>query len=838
MDFVIDSSFRLVSGQLGAFANLDDFWSLFDVAFGKNYDRIVAMRLRSQWQVGDFSNAPEIEVISSSILGNANGAYASSVNKIYLSDAFVENATTNSIAAVLLEEYGHFVDAQVNQGDTTGDEGELFSAMLRGVSISSTELSRIQAENDSAIIQLNNQSITIEQSTVALPADNRIASVLGGVKWGISTITYSFYSSGSYYGNETGLAPVSDAIQKSVRDFLEYVIEPLINVNFVEVSDSSSSYGLLRYFLSTSPSYAYAYYPYATDNNQGNSNDRAGDVFFNPSYDNLDDSNGFQGGLGTHGYVALIHETLHALGLKHPGDYNGDGSGDPPFLPFNQDNQDNTIMSYNFTSNSPGTPMPYDVLALQYLYGAKSFNGTNTNYTFSTVFGYTDGLKTVGNLTNSSPTKLTLWDSGGIDTLDFSNLSIDGSGYRFDINEGGWLTTQAAFNNDTYEARGDVSGNIYTLTSYGTRLAYGVQIEKAIGTISNDTFYGNSLDNSFTGRLGNDALFGGAGNDVAIYSGLRAQYQVSTNATGGFTITDFIANRDGADSLNGIEFIQFSDQTISLASNTLPTLIISDIVILEGDSGTKNAVFTITRSGTSSQPITVTYTTANGTALAGTDFVNITGTLNFATNETTKTITVVINGDTAVEADETFFVNLSNPVNAIIGDGQAEGIITNDDVALPVITVVATDASAAETATGITPNPGQFTLTRTGATTSALTVNLALSGTATNGTDYTNIPTTATFAIGSATAVVNLNVIDDTLVEVTETAILTVGTGTGYTVGTTPSATVNITDNDVALPVITVVATDASAAETATGITPNPGQFTLTRTGATTSALT
>ncbi|MDM3844270.1 MAG: Calx-beta domain-containing protein, partial [Aphanizomenon gracile PMC638.10] len=79
-------------------------------------------------------------------------------------------------------------------------------------------------------------------------------------------------------------------------------------------------------------------------------------------------------------------------------------------------------------------------------------------------------------------------------------------------------------------------------------------------------------------------------------------------------------------------------------------------------------------------------------------------------------------------------------------------------------------------------------------------------------TDYTTIPTTVTFAAGSSTALVNLNVTDDTIVEGTETAILTVTSGTGYTVGTSASATVNIADND--LPEITVVATDASAAET------------------------
>ena len=153
---------------------------------------------------------------------------------------------------------------------------------------------------------------------------------------------------------------------------------------------------------------------------------------------------------------------------------------------------------------------------------------------------------------------------------------------------------------------------------------------------------------------------------------------------------------------------------------------------------------------------------------------------------------------------------------------------------LPVITVAATDASAAETLAPAT-NLGSYTLTRTGSTVSALTVNVALSGTATNGTDYTTIPTTVTFAAGSATAVVPLNVIDDTLFEGTETAILTIGTGTGYTVGTTPSANVNIADNETSpTPSITLASNYSGISEDG-----KPDIiYTFTRTGSTTSSLT
>jgi Ca2+-binding RTX toxin-like protein len=248
--------------------------------------------------------------------------------------------------------------------------------------------------------------------------------------------------------------------------------------------------------------------------------------------------------------------------------------------------------------------------------------------------------------------------------------------------------------------------------------------------------------------------------------------------------------------------------------------------------------YTLTRTGVTTSALTVNVL-MSGTATNGTDYTSIPTTATFAIGSTTALVNLNVIDDILVEQTiETAILTVGTGTGYTVGTTPSATVnITDND--LPVITVSATDASAAETIPGATTNPGQYTLTRTGVTTSALTVNVLMSGTATNGTDYTSIPTTATFAIGSTTALVNLNVIDDILVEQTiETAILTVGTGTGYTVGTTPSATVNITDNDVALPVITVAATDASAAETIPGATTNPGQYTLTRTGVTTSALT
>ncbi len=358
--------------------------------------------------------------------------------------------------------------------------------------------------------QTSSGSATAQNGSAVASGDQRIDTLLGGYKWGVTTLTYSFYAGGTFYGSETDLATVSDAIKTNVRFILQNVISPLINIDFVEVADSPSSYGQIRYLNSTSPSYAYAYYPFSTDTNQGNSSDLAGDVFLKTSYDSSNNTNGFQGGIGTHGYLTLIHETLHAIGLKHPGNYNGSGTGDGPFLPFNQDNYDNTVMTYNFTSTTAGTPMAYDVLALQYLYGARSFNASDTNYTFSSLFGYSDGTRNVGSTTTA--TKLTLWDSGGTDTLNFSGLGS--GGYYFDLNPGGWLTNTATLSSQTYQARSDTSGNYYTANGAGTRVGFGVTIENAIGTASNDTLLGNDADNGLSSGGGNDYLTGAAGNDT------------------------------------------------------------------------------------------------------------------------------------------------------------------------------------------------------------------------------------------------------------------------------------------------------------------------------------
>lgn len=325
-------------------------------------------------------------------------------------------------------------------------------------------------------------------------AQGLINTLLTPYKWTNKTITYSFYENdifkGAYYSTETGVKEVSDKIKQNVRKILESV-ETFIGLDFVEVTETNTStFGQIRYMLSNNPGYAYAYLPFSTTDH------RAGDVHLNPAYDNTLDTNGFQNDPGQHGYTTLIHETFHALGLEHPHE-----SGDGDVLDANLDNLSTTVMTYDFKGNSPGTAMAYDIAALQQVYGATNYNALNDTY----VFGTTTDVFTVNGQFPVLPNqrlKQTIWDSSGVDTLDFSKLGSQSTGYLFDLSPGGWLVANAQ--------------NLITSTgekyyNYGTSLAYGANIENIIGSVSNDTIVANEIANKFSGYVkgvfaGNDTL--------------------------------------------------------------------------------------------------------------------------------------------------------------------------------------------------------------------------------------------------------------------------------------------------------------------------------------------
>ena len=229
-------------------------------------------------------------------------------------------------------------------------------------------------------------------------------------------------------------------------------------------------------------------------------------------------------------------------------------------------------------------------------------------------------------------------------------------------------------------------------------------------------------------------------------------------------------------------------------ASVLPQLSINDVSLTEGNSGTKNAVFTVNLSSASTQTVKVNYATANGTAVAGSDYTATSNTVTFAPGQTSQTISVPVIGDTITEANETFTVNLTTPTNATISDAQGVGTIVNDDVAAVLPQLSINDVSLTEGNSG-TSN-AVFTVKLSTPSTQTIKVNYATAnGTAVAGSDYTATSNTLTFAPGQTSQTISVPVIGDTITEANETFTVNLSTPTNATISDAQGVA-TILDND------------------------------------------
>ncbi|MDB5325006.1 MAG: alkaline phosphatase [Phycisphaerales bacterium] len=195
---------------------------------------------------------------------------------------------------------------------------------------------------------------------------------------------------------------------------------------------------------------------------------------------------------------------------------------------------------------------------------------------------------------------------------------------------------------------------------------------------------------------------------------------------------------------------------------------ISNVMTTEGNSGTKNYTFTVTRSGDLSGTSMVHFATADGTAkVSDNDYVANSGTLTFAAGQASKTITVAVNGDTKVEIDESFQVNLSSPTNASISDGQGIGTIKNDDAAPAKPKLSIGGFTATEGNSGTKAFTFKVTLDKSSNAPITVHYNTA-DGTAHAGSDYTSASGTLTFAAGETFKMITIYIKADTTHEADE----------------------------------------------------------------------
>jgi diadenosine tetraphosphate (Ap4A) HIT family hydrolase len=238
------------------------------------------------------------------------------------------------------------------------------------------------------------------------------------------------------------------------------------------------------------------------------------------------------------------------------------------------------------------------------------------------------------------------------------------------------------------------------------------------------------------------------------------------------------------------------------------TISIADASVMEGNAGTTDLVFKVSLSVAATEKVTVNYHTTDGTAtVANNDYVAASGTLSFAPGETSQNVTVVVNGDTKLEGDETLNVVLDSASPFAIADGAGVGTIQNDD-STPVVSIA--DAPAAtEGNSGTKVFKFPVTLSNTSGS-QILVLYSTANGTATtaNG-DYQAKTDTLKIAPKAASDTIRINVVGDTRLENDETFFVNLTSAVGATIGTAQGTGTIL--NDDGLPQIQVTSGNTAA---------------------------
>ena len=160
-NITLEQSLQSAQNLLADFLASNDVNSSLLTSFGNGFNLDTGISLLESIATGE--TALPITVVDSAVINNANGAYAGNTSTIYLASELIATGDVDTVTKTLLEEIGHFVDANVNSSDAAGDEGAIFASFVLGRDLSSQQLELLQAEDDTATVSIDGETTLIEQ---------------------------------------------------------------------------------------------------------------------------------------------------------------------------------------------------------------------------------------------------------------------------------------------------------------------------------------------------------------------------------------------------------------------------------------------------------------------------------------------------------------------------------------------------------------------------------------------------------------------------------------------------------------------------------------------------
>ncbi len=653
-------------------------------------------QLVKQWSSGNFSALPPIVLLPSSSMPGAAGAYAISKGTIYLNQDWLQTASKDSVMSVLTEELGHHLDGLLNTVDTPGDEGEFFARILTGNPMGYTERQYLASQSDSSIISPNGTSLAVElasSTSFVSPPDIQWVRLLGsGSNSLASGYSISAVNDSIYIGGVTNLSMGGQQAYGQEDMFIskystggESIWNKQIGTEYIDFDT----------FVTCRADETI----YFTGTTRGNLNG-AQNTYLGRS----DIAVGSLDKAGNNSWTSLMGTTIPERGKSITTSKDGSvySTGLASYYGLDGQSGFGYYGSAFLTKYNPDNTKAWTRLIASNNGNVGGFSvATGTDNTIY-IAGYTEGdidgvTKTgprnafVSSFNADGSKRWTQLFGPGANDIAFSVVSSpDGSIY---------VTGDTSGSIDGQLNSGGTDIFLYKFSASG-ELAW----SRLFGSVGNDSGQSLAVDANGSlllagyveGSLNQQSTIGGR--DIVLMN-ISPQGETSWTKVIGTTESDWASGitilPDNSVYLTGFSGGALGDQLnqyngdaflMKLAIPKPPIIRVNNISIIEGITANTLATLTVTLNSTSTQAATVNYATVDGTAKAGSDYTATSGTLTIAAGQSSGTISIPILNDNVNEANESFTVQLSNPVNATLSTTSAT--VTISDTLTSAVTAV------------------------------------------------------------------------------------------------------------------------------------------------------